>query len=464
MKKVAIFVLYRVRELMKKLIPIAVSILLLLLFSQGIWLYEFIQKERTTYRTLLQKELMQSVNFHATECYGIENSQNYDKGGFVIEDAPDSKIRDNKALAVYHLDTKSDKQDKASFSDLVYKTFTELALVKKEFRLQRVDSLFREDFSDVEQIATYKIYLLKKEDKIDSLSFNECSSQDTLLIKIPLGTEKIYHLEGSFQLKKSAFVKNLIGSVSISAFAIILVALFIIWQIIALQRSKQKLEWKQKVVAGIVHDLKSPLAHTYTVLDFFAQTEQDTFKKQQLLIAGNKVKTLSARIAYILSVFKTQESTIQLQLKPYALFEKCSLLIEEMSKTYQNKTLSIKLFIPKDLRINADEFYFDTVLRNLIENAVKYSAEKAFVTISTEITDKKLYVHVADKGQGIDSEEQKRIFKEYYRVRNVAAKGHGIGLSFTKMIVKKHKGNITLKSELGTGSTFTLSFPKTLLL
>ncbi len=449
---------------MRKLVSIAIFVLALLLFSQGVWLSEFIQKEELAYRSSLEKELQQMIDFHATESFGVQNYGKTNEKSFIIEEDNSTEETDKQSLAVLHLNTNNYKQDKASFSKLVHKVFTEQALATNEFRLQRVDSLFQENFSKIEQIASYKMSLLNKQNCIDSTFYKKWSNENTLSIKIPLGTENNYFFEGSFQIKKSAFVQNLLVSIGISAFAIILVAFFIAWQLIALKRSQQKLEYKQKVVAGIVHDLKSPLAHTYTILDFFSQTEQDTFKQEQLSVAGNRVKTLSERIAYILSVFKTQESNILLEPKPYVLFEKCSLLIEELSKTYQNKTLDIKLIIPKNFKINVDEFYFDIVLRNLLENAIKYSEEKVFLSIFTEITNKKLYLHIADRGKGIADKEQKKIFREYYRVKNATAKGHGIGLSFTKMIVKKHRGNITLDSKLGEGSTFTLSFPKTILL
>lgn len=305
--------------------------------------------------------------------------------------------------------------------------------------------------------------LLKNGKAFDSISYQNWSTNDTLLIKIPLGTESTYSFEGSFQIKKSAFVRNLITSIGIVAFAIILVAFFIGWQLIDLQKSKQKLEWKQKVVAGIVHDLKSPLTHVYTVLDFFSQTEQNELKKEQLTVAGSRVKLLSEKIAHTLSVFKAQDGNITLNIATYALREKCVELIEELQKTYANKKLTTALSIPQNLQLKVDEFYFDSALRNLIENAIKYSSENVQLNILTEITNEKLYIHIADKGQGIAREEQKKVFEEYYRSVNTTGKGDGVGLSFVKIIVQKHQGTITLHSELGKGSTFTLCFPKTVI-
>lgn len=447
---------------MRKLIPLAFLILLLLLFSQGVWLYRFIQKEKTAYHSSLQKELVQIANFHAMEHYGEVDRQHPDKRFLTIEDASqDTTMKENDAIAVYHLDTKNYKRDKDKFLNDV---FIDLALFQKKFNLRKVDTLFQKNFANFEQITNYTMYLKEKGKIIDSLSYKNWNTKNTLLITIPLGTKGAYAFEGSFKLKKSAFVQHLIGSVGISAVAIVLVALFIGWQLIALQRSKQKLEWKQRVVAGIVHDLKSPLAHVYTVLDFFTQTEQNENKKKQLSVAGSRVKTLSEKIAKTLSIFKAQNSSIILQTAPYVLHQRCLSLLEELNKIYQNKEITTNLSIPENLQLRVDEFYFDSVLRNLIENAIKYSPENVLLNISTQITAKKLYIHIADKGNGIAPNQQKKIFKEYYRSKNITSKGHGIGLSFTKLIVQKHKGSISLQSELGKGSRFTLCFPKVIVI
>ncbi|PVX51932.1 histidine kinase/DNA gyrase B/HSP90-like ATPase [Balneicella halophila] len=449
---------------MRKLIPIAFLVLAILVFSQALWVSQFIRQERTNFQSSIIKELRQIINFHATEKFGLEDSENPNKQTLTFEDASlDTTINDQDAIAVYHLDTKNYGHLKSNFSELVSNVFADLALSQQKFHLKQVDSLFQENFIDFGQIASYKMLLLKNGEAFDSISYQNWNTNDTLLIKIPLGTEGTYSFEGSFQIKNSAFVRNLITSIGIAAFAIILVAFFIGWQLIALQKSKRKLEWKQKVVAGIVHDLKSPLAHVYTVLDFFSQTEQNELKKEQLTVAGSRVKLLTEKIAHTLSVFKAQDGNITLNIATYALREKCVELIEELQKTYANKEITTALSIPDNLQLKVDELYFDSVLRNLIENAIKYSSENVQLSISAEIGNKKIYLHIADNGQGIAREEQKKVFKEYYRSKNTTSKGHGIGLSFTKMIVQKHKGMITLHSELGKGSTFTLCFPKTII-
>lgn len=128
---------------MRKLISIAFLVLAILVFSQALWVSQFIKQERTNFQSSITKELKQVIDFQATEKFGLEDSENPNKRDSIMEEDNSTDETDKKTLAVLHLDTKDYKQGKNSFSELIYKTFIELALAKNEFSVQRVDSLFR---------------------------------------------------------------------------------------------------------------------------------------------------------------------------------------------------------------------------------------------------------------------------------------------------------------------------------
>jgi two-component system phosphate regulon sensor histidine kinase PhoR len=112
--------------------------------------------------------------------------------------------------------------------------------------------------------------------------------------------------------------------------------------------------------------------------------------------------------------------------------------------------------------IKADKVHLSNVIYNLLDNANKYSPRKPHILVSTSSAENGVHISVQDKGMGISKANLKRVFDKLYRVptgdvHNV--KGFGLGLSYVKFIVEKHGGNISVESEPGKGSTFTLFLP-----
>lgn len=100
-------------------------------------------------------------------------------------------------------------------------------------------------------------------------------------------------------------------------------------------------------------------------------------------------------------------------------------------------------------------------MRNLVENALKYSDDGVNVQVLLRNIDENIEVSVTDDGWGITPKDQKLIFRQFYRVRqHKQVKGYGIGLAVVKYVVEAHHGRIRVNSELGKGSCFTFSLPK----
>ncbi len=103
-----------------------------------------------------------------------------------------------------------------------------------------------------------------------------------------------------------------------------------------------------------------------------------------------------------------------------------------------------------------------TALANLVSNAIAYSPRGSLVSISRRRRGDNIEIAVTDRGIGIDREDQERVFERFFRVdkaRSRATGGTGLGLAIVKHVAANHNGSIGLWSQLGTGSTFTLSIP-----
>ena len=112
--------------------------------------------------------------------------------------------------------------------------------------------------------------------------------------------------------------------------------------------------------------------------------------------------------------------------------------------------------------IHADRVHLTNVIYNLVDNDLKYSEEKPLIKVSTKKVPEGMQISVSDNGIGISKENQKKIFDTFYRVptgniHNV--KGFGLGLSYVKAVIEKHRGTVSVESEIGKGSTFIIVIP-----
>lgn len=112
--------------------------------------------------------------------------------------------------------------------------------------------------------------------------------------------------------------------------------------------------------------------------------------------------------------------------------------------------------------ISGDKIHLTNVIYNLLDNAIKYSGDQPEITVVTRSSEAAITIDIKDKGIGIRKDDQKRIFEKLFRVStgNVHdIKGFGLGLSYVKAIVEKHHGTVSVQSEYGKGSTFTIQLP-----
>jgi two-component system sensor histidine kinase SenX3 len=136
--------------------------------------------------------------------------------------------------------------------------------------------------------------------------------------------------------------------------------------------------------------------------------------------------------------------------------ERCAILAE-------SQKISITVECPESEYVVGDSELLIVAVKNLIDNAIQYSEPKKRVGIGVNATENSVQIAVADAGMGIPQDEQARIFERFYRVdvsRSRETGGTGLGLSLVKHIALSHGGEVTLFSQVGVGSTFTIRLPR----
>jgi signal transduction histidine kinase len=210
------------------------------------------------------------------------------------------------------------------------------------------------------------------------------------------------------------------------------------------------------------HELKTPLTTIKGLIQVVQkQMPIDANEKFKSLLekTGVYVDRLNSLISELLDVSRIQTGNIELH-KESCEFDN---MVREAIEGIQiaTKTHQINLIGSTSVSVFADESHIIQVITNLLSNAIKYAPENREVVVRlARITDY-VKLSVTDKGMGISSNEQKKIFDRFYRVGETQKRypGMGIGLYICDQIIKNHKGTLWVESEPGVGSTFSFTLP-----
>jgi two-component system, OmpR family, phosphate regulon sensor histidine kinase PhoR len=230
--------------------------------------------------------------------------------------------------------------------------------------------------------------------------------------------------------------------------------------------SKKFRKLREDFVANVSHELKTPLTVVKGAVETLLNGALDNRDDAEHFVKTiyRHTERLNSLISDILNLSSVEQ---KLKVRDIA-FEKCeaSLFIENLLKMYKDRIddLEINLTVKcnEDITLYVNEQLLELAVSNLIDNAIKYNKRGGFIRIKVEKFEKSISIGVKDSGIGIAQENIPRLFERFFRVDKIKSRnigGTGLGLSIVKQIVKAHKGIITIKSEIGIGSNFTIILP-----
>lgn len=232
----------------------------------------------------------------------------------------------------------------------------------------------------------------------------------------------------------------------------------------SIKREVQLAQNKSDFVSNVSHEIRTPLA----LISMFAETllmdrvKSEEKKHEYYTIITKETQRLSGIVNKILNFSQTEAGKKNLHIAPLDL----SAQVEEVLNTYdfhlKNKGFVYTRELPGGILVQADKEALTETMINLIDNAIKYSPDHKELNINTGIDKAMGWVAIQDQGIGISKSDQKHIFDKFYRVSSgdlAKSPGTGLGLSLVKQLVEKQQGKISVKSEQGRGTTFTIYFP-----
>lgn len=231
-----------------------------------------------------------------------------------------------------------------------------------------------------------------------------------------------------------------------------------------IQRLKDEEQRKSDFIGMVSHELKTPLTSIKAYLQLMglkARKAADESAINTIEKSLNQIKKMTGMIDGFMSVSRLENSKIVIMPINFSLPDLIAEILEDFKHTVT--THRVKFIMDENLDMaTADRDRIEQVIKNLINNAVKYSPKGSKVEIRCQLLPKQIHFTVSDSGNGIDADHQKKIFQRYYRVDNDLSRtisGFGIGLYFCAEIIALYNGRIWVESVIGNGSTFHFTLP-----
>ncbi|MBK0381196.1 sensor histidine kinase [Mucilaginibacter segetis] len=275
------------------------------------------------------------------------------------------------------------------------------------------------------------------------------------------GRIKIY-----FPKQNSFILGNMTASMATTGGLIFVLILCFGYTIFSILKQKKISEMKMDFINNMTHEFKTPVS-TIMIASEALKDEEITEDKARVLRLANVIYEenvrLGSHIERVLNIARIEKDDFKLDKKPVDVNEMITIVLDSMQLKLQKCGAVTRLKMDaKNPVIIGDELHFSNVLYNLIDNAIKYSTDNPEITITTQNNSGYVLIKVADKGIGMNRDQQAKIFEQFYRIPTGNlhdVKGFGLGLSYVNTIVKRLEGMISVRSEKEKGSEFELKFP-----
>ncbi|MFR9502524.1 MAG: HAMP domain-containing sensor histidine kinase [Rikenellaceae bacterium] len=326
-----------------------------------------------------------------------------------------------------------------------------LRLKENHINLSRLDSIFD---NHLNRNYENRFDLLDENDHVVS-SEGDLTKYNYTTKKIAIGLEEKRFLIASVDIKFSNFIKVSIFTLILSFVIVLFSLLLLIYFVTVLRRKDRMLQRCEINLSGIIHDLKSPLIGVSAMLNLYHMLEQDQSRKEILRCNKHSVNLLCSQVERLSVVAKNRIEISKELTSAEVLIERAQTIIEGLKIRYNDKKATVNITQEVSDQLNIDVICFDSIITNLVENALKYSHAEVDINIDLCRRKDQLYITVDDSGIGINSREAKLIFNYLYRGPDHSIKGSGVGLAYIHAVARAHGGNAKLlSSEVGKGSKF----------
>ena len=437
---------------MKKLIYTPILITIVLFCLQGLWL----NKIHHAY----MKQSMQTIQQLLSLSIAKESSlRNYS----LPQNPKNPRIIYRHANQITEEER---KQLKGDTINLILQLQQDGLIKKKSFiQLTKLDSIFRQELNTANINISHQILLYDKDtivkQSIGALPTNALFIKKTQLY--PIGTKGLQFIQVKANVPFSSFIQEMLQILIESILLTIIILGYVIFLVITIHKKDKLFKRREASVNGTIHDLKSPLNSIITLMSFIKKKVPDIHTQQLVENTERQAQKLVNEIEALLITARKDRQKVYLQKEETDLVLLVTEVAQEVSMQHSHQPHQIKMESElNELNLMLDPLYVRNVIRNLVENALKYSDDGVQIIIRISKKETQAIFTVKDNGWGIAPKYQKKIFTQFFQVpreQMAHQRGYGIGLAYTKYIIEAHGGSISVESIPGKGSIFICKFP-----
>lgn len=393
--------------------------------------------------------------FWVRKAYSLQEQQlDYDITQSLKNVAQQILIHNNDSAQLFDpVEQVSDKIFRVRIQESIEPAYLE-SLLSQEFRREEINILFE-----------YSIYDCFN----DSVLFSRSVSGDPEVVQTSAESTPEFdwqndaHYFGVYFPNKNEQLLSGMNFWFLSSFLLLFVLIFFSWTIWVILKQKRLSEIKNDFINNMTHELKTPISTISLSSKMLLKPNVSQEKLHSFAeIIDKENERLGMQVEKVLQIATLEKEKIELNQRGvdmHHIVRECqevfALSMEEKSGQFE-----IELQATNPM-VTGDEVHLTNIVHNLVDNAIKYSPSSPRVRITSRNRGEFFVLEISDEGMGMSSAVRKKVFDKFYRepkgnVHDV--KGFGLGLYYVKNMMKAHNAHITLESESGKGSRFTLKF------
>lgn len=329
--------------------------------------------------------------------------------------------------------------------------------LQDSLQLKEIDSAYSQFLKKDKTIIPFSVVKLNSHEAKKELPDNTVSVgfANPIIYKLQLGNTVPYVLK---RLTLPIFFSVLLLGITMLAFVLLYRNIL---------QQKRLAQLKNDFISNITHELKTPVATVSVAIEAlknFSAIEDPQRTKEYLDISSNELQRLNLLVDKVLKLSMFEKKEVELSYESVNLKTIVEEVLLSLKLQFEKHGATVTLNAKGDMHLQGDLLHLQSVVFNLLDNAIKYSKDAPVIDIEMEEKNNSIQLKFTDNGIGIPAAYKEKIFEKFFRIPQGDthnAKGYGLGLSYAAQVIKKHGGSISVDSKAtGTGTTFMITLPK----